>query len=68
MVCMIDPPVNPKPERNTSSIQFDVHCARRSGLMMTSILTALSALGTIVFTALVVVALMEALDAYGLRR
>ena len=46
MVCMIDPPVNPKPERNTSSIQFDVHCARRSGLMMTSILTALSALGT----------------------
>ena len=35
---------------------------------MTSILTALSALGTIVYTALVVVALMEALDAYGLRR
>jgi hypothetical protein len=37
-------------------------------MMMTGILTALSALGAIVFTALVVVMLTEARDAYGRRR
>jgi hypothetical protein len=35
---------------------------------MTSILTALSSLAALVFTALMVVALVEALDAHGRRR
>jgi hypothetical protein len=35
---------------------------------MTSILTALSALGAIVFTAMLVMLLAKALDAYGRRR
>jgi hypothetical protein len=37
-------------------------------MMMTSILAALSALAAMVFTAMMVVALMEARDAYGRRR
>jgi hypothetical protein len=35
---------------------------------VTGILTALSALGAMVFTAMMVVALVEAFDAYGRRR